>query len=145
MQGRDKLDILLRARKIQEYKKKVELAKVNQNIMKGQSQIKKINQDTMDAYNLLKEIDQQQGKELPRSCYNYIQFNYEKIKKIKNYSHELEKEYSSKKKDFYKAMKDSKVVEELKTKKDKEKKEKIDKKIWEDIADTIFSRRARRL
>ncbi len=137
-----KLEGLLKIRKFKEEQLKVELGKINGEVLAVKNRIIQLNEEIREAY-LSQEatLQSQADGQLARFFPYFIQAKREDIKNQENLLYSLEKKYQKKLAEVSKAMGESKVIDSMKES-DKEKwRKERDKKEMEEIEEVISMRR----
>lgn len=137
-----KLEGLMKIRKFKEEQLKVELGKINQEIMVVKNRIAELQTHIKDAYTSQEAtLKSQADGQLARFFPYFIQAKREDIKNQENLLYSLEKKYQKKLQEVSKAMGETKIIDGMKEdQKDKWKKEN-EKKEQENIDEVLSMRR----
>lgn len=137
-----KLEGLMKIRKFKEEQLKVELGKINQEIMVVKNRIAELHTHIKDAYTSQEAtLKSQADGQLARFFPYFIQAKREDIKNQENLLYSLEKKYQKKLQEVSKAMGETKIIDGMKEdQKDKWKKEN-EKKEQENIDEVLSMRR----
>ena len=136
-----KLEGLLKFRKLKEKNIKIELGKINQDIMNLKNEIVELKSKIEKSYTLQEKTLDYGKHNFPIEIFpNYIQAQRENIRNKEVLIHSLQKKYSEKVDEMKIAMGETKVTHKIREKKIKEYKTKLEKKQWENIEEMLRMR-----
>ncbi len=137
-----KLEGLMKIRKFKEEQLKVELGKINQEIMVVKNRIAELKTHIKDAYASQEvTLKSQSDGQLARFFPYFIQAKREDIKNQENLLYSLEKKFEKKLKEVSKAMGETKIIDGMKKDQKEKWKKENDKKEQEKIDEVISMRR----
>ncbi len=136
-----KLEGLLKFRKLKEKNIKVELGKINQDIMNLKNEIVELKSGIEKSYILQEEVLSNNESHFPIEMFpSYVQAQRESIRNKEVLIRSLQKKYREKVNEMKIAMGETKIVHKIREKKIKEYKNKLEKKQWENIEEMLRMR-----
>jgi len=139
-----RLEGLLKLREFKEHKAKIELGQVNKKISEVKIKIAELKNNLLIGNQSQEEVLTSKGGSKGRMLYFFPYFErgiMAHIDKLKGQQRELENSYQQKLTQLHKLKGEVEVIDKLKQKEKKIYLKKINKKIEEDIQDTILMRR----